>query len=108
MLKIITFVLGVSATVAQAGGSSREEVINSLTYRDVGKAICYNTKIMSNGQVVDASIRGKLQEVRGREVQIIVTSIQSAERAPSVLVMEGVSYSRGELVWSKNNGWFVC
>jgi|GEM_PF-5053491 len=108
MLKIITLVVGLSATVVQAEGLYRDTVIESLTYRDVGKVICYHTKMMVNEQTVDASIYGKLQEVRGSELQVLVTSIKAAEKAPSVLIMEGVSFSRGELVWSKNNGWFVC
>ncbi|PTQ87968.1 hypothetical protein [Agitococcus lubricus] len=110
MLKIITtaLLLSLGLSAANADGLYRDLKIKGLTYRAVGKAICYNTKISVNDEMVDASIQGQLQEVRGRDLHVLVNTIKAAENPPSVLVMDNVAFSSGEIVWTKNEGWFVC
>lgn len=84
---------------------------NKLNYRMVGKVVCYDAKISVDEQPVDASINARLQEVRGNEVQLEVKEIKVSAlnvTAPKVLVMDSVSYSRGETVWAQNKGWYVC
>lgn len=108
MLKIALLLITILVSTARAEGLYRE-AIEGLTYRHVGKIVCYNTKVMSDEQAVDVRIYGKLEAVRGQEAQVLVMNISAeTENPPTVIVVEGVSLSRGELVWSNKGGWFEC
>lgn len=108
-------VIGALALVACSGAMAELVYASSpeskLNYRMVGKVVCYDAKISVDEQPIDASINARLQDVRGNEVQLEVKEIKVsslAVAAPKVLVMDSVSYSRGETVWAKNKGWYVC
>lgn len=96
---------GVMAELVQSGVNSK------LYYRLIGQIVCFDTKINVDDQIVDASIYARLQDVRGDQVQLQVTDIKVSSlniAPPKVLVVDTVSYTRGDSVWAANRGWYVC
>lgn len=95
---------------AMADGLYREIPLTKLTYKQEGKAVCYNTRIAIDEQPVEASIRAKLQEVRGAQIHILVDGIKikSDRPAPSIIMMNDIAFRRGEQVATNGEGWFVC
>ena len=110
MIKI-TAVFALFASVnAIAGGLYRDTPPTKLTYKQEGKAVCFNTMIGIDEESVEASIHAKLQEVRGKQIILLVDgiNIKSERPAPTIIMMNGIAFRRGDQVTTEGDGWIIC